>query len=66
MSSAVLKATLAARLSRAPDLYGWDKLWLAPGAVVGVWPAGRALRIVTERDPEALDVLREGGVGQHR
>jgi hypothetical protein len=44
------EATLAARLSRAPDLYGWDKVWLADGAVVGVWPAGRALRIVTERD----------------
>ncbi len=41
--------TLAARLGRAPDLYGWDKLWLADGAVLGVWPAGRALRVVTER-----------------
>jgi hypothetical protein len=41
--------SLAARLSRAPDLYGWDRLWLAEGAVLGVWPAGRALRIVTER-----------------
>lgn len=40
---------LAARLARAPDLYGWDRLWLADGAVVGVWPAGRALRVVTER-----------------
>lgn len=41
--------SLAARLERAPDLYGWDRLWLADGAVVGVWPAGRALRVVTER-----------------
>ena len=40
---------LAARLERAPDLYGWDKVWLADGAVVGVWPAGRAMRVVTER-----------------
>jgi len=41
--------SLAARLSRAPDLYGWDHLWLEEGALLGVWPAGRALRIVTER-----------------
>jgi hypothetical protein len=41
--------TLTARLSRAPDLYGWDRVWLHEGAVVGVWPAGRALRVVTER-----------------
>jgi hypothetical protein len=40
---------LVARLERAPDLYGWDRVWLADGAVVGVWPAGRALRVVTER-----------------
>jgi hypothetical protein len=40
----------AARMERAPDLYGWDRVWLAEGAVLGVWPAGRALRVVTERD----------------
>ena len=40
---------LAARLTRAPDLYSWDKVWLADGAVMGVWPAGRAMRVVTER-----------------
>ncbi|MBV8683856.1 MAG: hypothetical protein JO111_13360 [Caulobacteraceae bacterium] len=44
--------SLTARLERAPDLYGWDRLWLADGAVVGVWPAGRASRSVTERDGE--------------
>ncbi len=41
--------TLGARLSRATDLYDWERVWLADGAVVGVWPAGRALRMVTER-----------------
>ena len=45
-------ALLTARLERAPDLYGWERLWLAEGAVVGVWPAGRALRLVTERGGE--------------
>ena len=41
---------LAARMERAPDLYGWEMLKLADGAVVGVWPAGSALRTVTQRD----------------
>jgi hypothetical protein len=44
--------SLAARLERAPDLYGWHNLWLADGAVAGVWPAGRARRLVTERGGE--------------
>ena len=44
--------SLAARLARAPDLYGWERVWLADGAVVGVWPAGRARRAVTERGGE--------------
>jgi hypothetical protein len=38
----------ARRVERAPDLYGWDKVWLTGQAVVGVWPAGKALRTVTE------------------
>ncbi|HEY5072851.1 MAG TPA: hypothetical protein VII63_12565 [Caulobacteraceae bacterium] len=42
--------SLARRMARASELYSWERLWLAPGAVVGVWPAGRALRLVTERD----------------
>jgi hypothetical protein len=42
------EASLAERMSRAPDLYGWDKLWMTDGAVVGVWPAGIALRLITE------------------
>jgi predicted N-acetyltransferase YhbS len=44
--------SLVARLARAPDLYGWERVWLADGAVVGVWPAGRARRAVTERAGE--------------
>lgn len=30
--------SFAARMERAPDLYSWDQVWLADGAVVGVWP----------------------------
>jgi hypothetical protein len=40
--------TFARRVTRAPDLYGWDRVWLTEGALVGVWPAGQALRTVTE------------------
>ncbi|HEV2365651.1 MAG TPA: hypothetical protein VGS12_15785 [Caulobacteraceae bacterium] len=52
--------SLAARLGRAPDLYSWDKVWVAPGAVLGVWPAGRAQRVVTERGGAAS--VSEAGV----
>jgi GNAT superfamily N-acetyltransferase len=42
------EARLAARLERAPELYSWDRLWLDGEALVGVWPAGDSLRVVTE------------------
>jgi hypothetical protein len=42
------QASLAARVERAPDLYGWDKLWMTDGAVVGVWPAATALKTISE------------------
>jgi hypothetical protein len=41
-------AGFARRVERAPDLYDWDKVWLTEGALVGVWPAGQALRTVTD------------------
>jgi hypothetical protein len=41
-------AGLARRVERAPDLYGWDNIWMTDSAVVGVWAAGAALRTVTE------------------
>jgi hypothetical protein len=42
------EASLAARLERAPDLYSWDSVRLTDGAVVGVWPAGDRIRIITQ------------------
>jgi hypothetical protein len=42
------EASFSARMSRASDLYGWDKVWMTQGALVGVWPAGNALRSITE------------------
>jgi hypothetical protein len=50
------EASFAARVTRAPDLYGWERVWLSDGAVVGVWPAGDAQRTVTET------VTESGGV----
>ncbi|HTX49415.1 MAG TPA: hypothetical protein VME40_08495 [Caulobacteraceae bacterium] len=41
------RQSFAARVERAPDLYAWDKIWMTDRALVGVWPAGRALRVVT-------------------
>ena len=40
--------SLAARLERASDLYTWDKIRMTDGAQVGAWPAGRALKTVTD------------------
>jgi L-amino acid N-acyltransferase YncA len=34
--------SLTARLARAPKQYGWERLWLGEGAVVGVWPEGES------------------------
>ena len=35
-------ASLAARLARATDLYGWDDIIIGDGAVVGMWPLGES------------------------
>jgi hypothetical protein len=40
--------SLSARLERAPELYSWDKVWMTSRAMVGVWPAGESLRVVSE------------------
>jgi hypothetical protein len=53
--------SLTARLDRAPDLYSWDKLWLTDGAVLGVWPAGRSIHVITET-PEVTTVNRDAVV----
>jgi hypothetical protein len=41
-------ASFTARMTRAPDLYAWDRVWLTDRAVVGAWAFGDALRAVTE------------------
>jgi hypothetical protein len=53
--------SFASRLSRAPDLYGWDQVWLTDRALVGAWAFGDALRAITESDG-ARTVSRSGVV----
>ena len=49
--------SLRARLERAPDLYSWDRVWIADNAVVGVWPAGDKIRVITERAGQRSESL---------
>lgn len=53
--------SLTARLDRAPELYSWDNLWLTDGAVLGVWPAGRSIQVITET-PDTTTVNRDAVV----
>jgi len=57
-------SSLAARLSRDPDQYGWQHLLFAEDAVAGVWQAGRSIAIVTE-SPGGRRVSRQGNVLDH-
>lgn len=36
------------RVVRAPELYSWEKIWMSDAAVVGVWPAENALKVISE------------------
>ena len=47
--------SLTARLERDPALYSWANLLLTDRAVLGVWPAGERIEVVTTR---AGDVAR--------
>lgn len=50
--------SLVARMERAPDLYSWDRVWMLGGAVVGVWPAGGALKVITETRGVRTETVR--------
>jgi GNAT superfamily N-acetyltransferase len=52
--------SLTARLERDP-LYSWDHVVLADGAVLGVWPAGDKIEMVTTRAGETT-VSKRGHV----
>jgi hypothetical protein len=47
-----------ARVERAPTQYSWDKVLMTEKALVGVWPAGDALRVVTETGGKRTESLR--------
>jgi hypothetical protein len=49
-------ASLTARLERAPELYSWDNVVIADGAVLGVWPA--ALKVAVTKDGVRTDDVR--------
>ncbi len=40
--------SLTSRLERAPKQYSWNQVWMTDRAVLGVWPAGDSLRVITE------------------
>ncbi len=50
--------SLSARMERAPELYSWDKVWMTSSAMVGVWPAGESLRVVSETNGRRTESLR--------
>ena len=41
--------TLTARLERDPSLYSWSNVLLTDRAVIGVWPAGEKIEVVTTK-----------------
>jgi hypothetical protein len=47
-----------ARLARAPAQYSWDKILMTEKALVGVWPAGDSLRVVTETGGKRTESTR--------
>jgi hypothetical protein len=50
--------SLRARLERAPELYSWGNLWMTERAIVGVWPAGESIRVVTVTNGKRTESLR--------
>jgi hypothetical protein len=44
------ETSFAARMTRSPRDYSWPRVRMTDRAVVGVWPAGEALKVVRESD----------------
>jgi hypothetical protein len=47
-----------ARMARAPKQYSWDKVLMTEKALVGVWPAGDSLRVITETNGNRTESVR--------
>ncbi|MBI2767036.1 MAG: GNAT family N-acetyltransferase [Chloroflexi bacterium] len=54
--------SLRARLERAPAQYGWDRLWIDDGAVLGLWPEGESLSTRARVGAGPWHELRDGAV----
>ena len=50
--------SLRERLSRAPHLYSWERVWVTDGAVVGVWPTGLTTRWIIEEGDRQTEQRR--------
>ncbi len=50
--------SLRDRLERAPELYSWNRVWLTDRAVVGVWPAGTQIKVITEMNGQVTETRR--------
>jgi hypothetical protein len=48
----------AARLARAPKQYSWDKILMTEKGLVGVWPAGDSLKVITETNGRRTESVR--------
>jgi len=48
----------AARMARAPKQYSWDKVLMTEKALVGVWPAGDSLKVITETNGKRTESVR--------
>jgi hypothetical protein len=50
--------SLSARLERAPAQYSWNRVRLSENAIVGVWPAGDTVRVITETAGKRVESQR--------
>lgn len=53
--------SLAERLGRDPEQYGWSSIWIAEGAVVGVWPEGNWIGTRVTGSDGTTTFSRSGG-----
>lgn len=54
--------SFGARMGRAPAQYSWDRVWLAGGAVVGVWSTGESLSVRLTTASGETSVTRSAAV----
>ncbi|MGO9453109.1 MAG: hypothetical protein ACLQDV_19025 [Candidatus Binataceae bacterium] len=50
--------SFTARVERAPNQYSWEHLWITENAIVGVWPAGDSMKVVSESSGARIESKR--------